>query len=270
MSKNLILRIASAAVLVPIILALLFQANYTVFASFISMIGALAGFEYSAIVLGRKGFLSRFYFALLSGLVAASVAFFPVFHYGPLIILGLIPVAGPMAFMFDTNNNDKSSRNAAFLSAGTLYCGGLVGFIGLVFASPDNGRFWVLTLLAGTFMGDTAAYAFGKLFGRHKLAPRLSPGKTWEGSLGGVVGTTAAVAICKFFFLPELDWIEVPLLSAPLSLFCQVGDLAESMLKRAFGVKDSGKIIPGHGGLLDRIDALLFGAPVVFLFTLLT
>jgi phosphatidate cytidylyltransferase len=156
-----------------------------------------------------------------------------------------------------------------FCSAGAVYCGALFGFISLIYVTTADGTGWVLALLFGTFVGDTSAYAIGRLFGRRKLAPRLSPGKTWAGAVGGAIGSCLGLAVVKLFFLPELSWPEVPILAIPLSIACQLGDLAESFLKRCFGAKDSGKIIPGHGGLLDRADALIFGAPVVYLFTVL-
>jgi len=132
--------------------------------------------------------------------------------------------------------------------------------------SPD-GRYWVLLLAAGAFLGDTLAYAAGRSFGKKKLAPRVSPGKTWAGAAGGLLGTMAAVAAAKGFGLNGLQWVDVALLGVPLSILCQLGDLVESLFKRAFGVKDSGRAIPGHGGILDRCDALMFGAPVVFFFS---
>jgi phosphatidate cytidylyltransferase len=152
-----------------------------------------------------------------------------------------------------------------------MYVGVLMGFIGLIASSSDivsKGRFAVLLLLVGTFVGDTGAYTFGRLFGKHLLAPKLSPKKTWEGAVGGLFSTMLSVFIVRMFLLPSISILQVLLLSVFLSILCQIGDLAESFIKRSMGVKDSGNIIPGHGGLLDRIDALLFGAPVVYVFSL--
>ena len=146
----------------------------------------------------------------------------------------------------------------------------MICFIYLIFHfNADNGRYFIFLLLLGTFLGDTGAFAFGRLFGKRKLYPKLSPGKTWAGAFGGFAMTFFSVIAVKFLFMPSISLLDAFLLSFLLSISCQIGDLAESFVKRGFNVKDSGNIIPGHGGMLDRIDALMFGAPVVFLFSFL-
>jgi phosphatidate cytidylyltransferase len=123
--------------------------------------------------------------------------------------------------------------------------------------------------LAVVLMGDTGGYFFGRLFGKHKLIPKVSPKKTVEGSLGGLfTSCITGVGICLYFQLP-FPWHFAAIISVMAGLAGQIGDLAESALKRAANCKDSGKLLPGHGGMLDRIDALLFGVPfsyLVFLF----
>jgi phosphatidate cytidylyltransferase len=145
----------------------------------------------------------------------------------------------------------------------------LTGFLALLFVSHTDGSYWVLTLFVAAVLSDTGAYFVGRAFGRRKFSPRISPGKTWAGAYGGLLGTCLAITASKLLFLPQLSWLDVFFLSVPLSVFLQLGDLAESFLKRGFGVKDSSNIIPGHGGVLDRLDAMLFGAPVVFFFSML-
>jgi phosphatidate cytidylyltransferase len=132
--------------------------------------------------------------------------------------------------------------------------------------SASDGMTWVFVLCAVIFAGDTAALYAGTLWGRHKLCPSISPGKTVEGALAGlaanlVVGWTAAA-----LFLPAIGWLPALVFAAATGLAGQAGDLYESELKRASNMKDSGGILPGHGGVLDRIDALLFAAPVAFAF----
>lgn len=120
-----------------------------------------------------------------------------------------------------------------------------------------DGLMWVLLALVGTFASDTGAYAVGRWLGRHLLAPRLSAGKTREGAAGGLLSSIiAVVGVCLVGPAP-LAWPWVPVFGAALSLAGQLGDLAESMLKRSAGVKDAGSLLPGHGGLLDRLDSLL-------------
>ena len=133
-----------------------------------------------------------------------------------------------------------------------------------------NGNLWIFFLLAVIFTNDTGAFYLGKLFGKHKLYKAISPNKTWEGAFGGLI---CAFIITPVFlnFLPvhHLDF-NIYMLVFLLSMFAQVGDLAESMLKRIHGIKDSGKILPGHGGLLDRIDGLLFSIPVLYIYLVWT
>ena len=119
-------------------------------------------------------------------------------------------------------------------------------------------------LLAIVWLGDSGAYYIGKTWGRHKLAPRVSPNKTWEGSIASTAAGLLAAAVWSYWRLGEVDgWIL--LLAGLVSIAAQIGDLVESLLKRGAGVKDSGQILPGHGGMLDRMDALLFAAPVMWL-----
>jgi phosphatidate cytidylyltransferase len=128
---------------------------------------------------------------------------------------------------------------------------------------PEHGRLAVFTVLIAVFADDTAAYLVGRLVGRHKLAPSLSPGKTWEGF---VAGTVAAIAVA-FFALYEQDFLTIPEsigLGAAVALAGAAGDLFESALKRDLNVKDSGQLLGGHGGMLDRIDSLLFAAVAAF------
>lgn len=120
-----------------------------------------------------------------------------------------------------------------------------------------GGLMWVMLALLGTFASDTGAYVVGRSLGRHPLAPRLSAGKTREGAAAGLISSIlAVVGLCLVAPAP-LAWPWVPLFGATLSIAGQLGDLAESMLKRSAGVKDAGRLLPGHGGLLDRLDSLL-------------
>lgn len=135
----------------------------------------------------------------------------------------------------------------------------------LLLLNLPQGRFWILFLLATIFGTDTGAFYAGKALGRHKLIPRISPGKTWEGAVGGLfLGTILGVWVGGHFSLAGGSLLGP--LAAILSLVGQFGDLLESFFKRGFGVKDSGSILPGHGGILDRVDALIFAAPWLYWF----
>lgn len=120
---------------------------------------------------------------------------------------------------------------------------------------------WVIMVFVVTWGNDTLAYFGGRAFGRHLLHPRISPKKTWEGFVAGAAGSVLGALAVKWLLLPQLAFGDCAMIGAGGALLGPLGDLCESMLKRAAGVKDSGRIIPGHGGLLDRIDAFLFVAP---------
>jgi len=146
---------------------------------------------------------------------------------------------------------------------GYLYLSLCSAYLVLLMALPQ-GRAWLLLLTTITVASDTAAFYFGSKFGRHKLCPAISPGKTWEGFAGGLVGSLGAGLLVRYFFLPEQGLVWICLIVLLLGCLGAAGDLSESVIKRAFGVKDSGSLLPGHGGLLDRIDSLLLTAPVLY------
>lgn len=153
--------------------------------------------------------------------------------------------------------------------AGALYTGGLLGYAPLLASVEETatrgaGTAWMLMALLGTAACDTGAYLVGSLIGRHKMIPHISPGKTWEGLVGGALG--AIVAALALSGLLKLSWQAAVLLGLAVCAAAVAGDLCESLLKRAAGVKDSGNIIPGHGGILDRIDSILFVILAVYWF----
>lgn len=148
---------------------------------------------------------------------------------------------------------------------GIIYIPLLLSFLILIRRDSD-GMTWVFFLLGIIFAGDISAYYVGSYLGRHKLAPSISPGKTIEGAIGGLAGNLLVGVIGKIFFLPALSWGFGILFFLAAGIAGQIGDLFESELKRSSKIKDSGGILPGHGGFLDRIDALLFASPVAYFF----
>jgi phosphatidate cytidylyltransferase len=149
---------------------------------------------------------------------------------------------------------------------GLLYVSLTLGLlVGLQRSSTSwgPGKAWIFLLLVVVWLGDTAAYYTGRALGRHALAPLISPKKTIEGAVGGLFGNVLAAFLGKQIFLPEAPLIQLLLLSLLLGAVSQIGDLSESALKRGAGVKDSSNLLPGHGGMLDRIDGVLFASPVM-------
>jgi phosphatidate cytidylyltransferase len=134
----------------------------------------------------------------------------------------------------------------------------------VIFGIP-LGKWWVLFIFSVIFAGDTGSFYVGRYLGKHKLC-RISPGKTWEGAFGGLLSNIAAGSILGYLFFPSLSLLSVVVLAMGLGIGSQIGDLAESMLKRISKVKDSGTVLPGHGGMLDRIDGLLFSTPILYLY----
>lgn len=163
---------------------------------------------------------------------------------------------------FDFGSNHESWARALKLAAGTLAVVPAWCALTWLHADGPNGHRWLLAALAAVWAADTGAYFAGRHLGRHKLAPRVSPNKTVEGLVGGVVaGTIASVAFAAFAGARGDELYRVALVASIAILFSVVGDLYESLLKRHVGKKDSGRLIPGHGGVLDRIDAVLAALP---------
>ncbi|MEE8470786.1 MAG: phosphatidate cytidylyltransferase [Dehalococcoidia bacterium] len=164
----------------------------------------------------------------------------------------------------------RTARESAFASwtwslVGVLYLGWLLSYWILLRNSSDwVGRDWVLLALFSTFAVDTMAYFVGRVWGRRKLAPAISPGKTWEGAVGGLVGAIGAVVILAQILDIEVGYAKLLFLGVLIGLFAQLGDLAESKLKRVAGVKEASNLIPGHGGILDRLDSVVFTGVLVY------
>jgi len=164
---------------------------------------------------------------------------------------------------------EKTFISWAWTMAGILYVGWLLSYL-VALRGLDDGRNWLFFALFITFASDSAAFLIGKTLGRHRLAPQVSPNKTWEGAIGGIIG---AVIASLFFILPtplnlQLSWGQAMLLGLLVSIFGQLGDLVESLFKRNMGVKESGRLIPGHGGFLDRMDSVVFAGIVVYYYVI--
>lgn len=150
-----------------------------------------------------------------------------------------------------------------YLLGGPIYVGFLLGH-GLALRQLEFGRDWLLFAILVTFATDTCAYFTGRKFGRRLLAPRISPGKTWEGSAGGFVFAVAASLILGLAFNLAIPIWQVAVIGAFVGVAAQCGDLLESKLKRIAGVKDAGNLFPGHGGMLDRLDSIVISVPAVY------
>jgi phosphatidate cytidylyltransferase len=166
---------------------------------------------------------------------------------------------------------ERSATDFAISMNGVLY----LSFIGAYLISLENlpdGRWWMLLVVPAVVLADSGAYFIGRAFGKHKMAPRVSPGKSWEGYAGGILTSmilTSLLAILWHTFYPQITWKIGLLYGAVLSILTPFGDLGESMLKRQFGIKDSSKLLSAHGGFLDRMDSLLWAGVIGYYLTLI-
>lgn len=186
---------------------------------------------------------------------------------GPMAAMIVAVVAPGLYFLFRFREMTTVATRWAFAITGIFYCGFMATTLAMCkrdFA-PFGGDIVLLILLLA-WIGDTGAYFAGRFLGKQKLYPAVSPKKTWAGAIGGLVGSVAAAAAMKMLRLEGLSWLDVVLIAVPGGMLGQLGDLVESLLKRSVGVKDSGALLPGHGGMLDRIDAVLFIGPYVYLY----
>lgn len=253
--SNLAQRAATAAVAVPVLLWLLFGAPPWAFLAFLSLITVLAARELFAMTLPGQPLLQAWG-------ALATLTLFTAVLYGaatPLLPLALVAtaIAGALFALARPEPIDGAATRMGWLIAGPLYIGGLLGAAGLLFLRESGGAWLVLVMLL-SWLADTGAYFSGRLFGKHKLYPIVSPKKTVEGAVGGLLGSLTGALLAHFWFLPSLSLAGALTLAVAAGTVGQAGDLCISLIKRSSGVKDSGSLLPGHGGLLDRIDALLF------------
>jgi phosphatidate cytidylyltransferase len=179
-----------------------------------------------------------------------------------LALVGSGVVVSLVCVLVQRRSGDRVLANWSWSLAGVLYMGLLLSY--WVLMMDSYGREWVLIALLSTFAVDTSAYFVGRTWGKHRLAPSISPGKTWEGAVGGLVGSVAAAVLLSVFLDVGVAYWKVMLVGFAVGISAQLGDLTESKLKRSVGVKEAGNLIPGHGGILDRLDSVVFTGVVVY------
>jgi phosphatidate cytidylyltransferase len=188
---------------------------------------------------------------------------------GSAIAAAFAVVVPCLYYLFGFRDIPSVASRIAGTITGIVYAGFLTTYLAkLKVIDPKHGGSTVLIVLLVAWLADTGGYFAGRFLGTTKLYEAVSPKKTWAGAWGGIVGSVAGVAALKLITASYLTWLDVGLLAIPGSILGQMGDLAESLIKRSVGVKDSGALLPGHGGILDRIDAVLFIAPYVYTYLL--
>ena len=261
-------RLLTGLILTPLLLLALFKLPGPWWFALVAVLVDLAVYEYIRIVRGRAPHAPLLLLLVLVPLTALAVSA-SLFEGGALLDPRLHLFTGGLLLSVGLSSLLLLSRVPL---AETLDALGILGFGVLYFALPiasmhylqQSDPWLVFLLMAIVFLGDTAAYYVGSAVGRHKMAPVISPKKSWEGALAGFATSVAAAAVWSGWKLGRVD-PELLAVAAATALAAQVGDLVESMIKRGAGVKDSGHLLPGHGGMLDRLDAMLFAAPVLLL-----
>jgi phosphatidate cytidylyltransferase len=252
---NLMKRVATAAVAIPIVILLIVFSPDWLFTFITGLVGAVAVEEFLSLA-EKKGIARPGRWILAP---AALVTFAFAGTPGRVLAALVSVVLLLMTTTIFTGPLETALARVSMGLGGILYCSVTLGFLLMI---P---RDLILILLAIIWIGDTAAYYGGRAFGRHLLAPKVSPKKTIEGAIAGLLGAVAAGIIGGSVLTAE-PLLLLAGMSAATAIAGQLGDLAESVLKRSAGVKDSSSILPGHGGILDRLDSLFFAAPVFYWF----
>jgi len=256
-------RIITAVILLPIVIAAILFLDNTYFSlfAFIPLI-LIGGWEWSRLILLEDEPKKRNLYMLGLIAVAACAYYFNPFFFKLVIIIALVwwAIAFALLITYKRESTLFMHRPWIFAAAGFVVLVSAWWFLGKLHGFNPQ---WVLYLILLTVIADTGAYFSGKKLGKRKLAPELSPGKTVEGALGGLVGVFLwSILGALYFHVPMNLWIYFILLSVITAIVSIAGDLFISMMKRESGFKDSGNILPGHGGILDRVDSQLAALPV--------
>jgi phosphatidate cytidylyltransferase len=260
------LRTITSLIGIPIVLACTWFGGWAAFAA-VALVIFLAINELHGMML-HEGYHPIIAISLVLSLLFLIAAMFP--QQRPLLLeIGLaIAVFVTFPLLFFRKKLEGAMVDWSLTLAIAVYLGwplSLLPFIRGYQIGISTGFWWLLTLLLGVWGFDTGAFFVGHFLGRRKLAPRISPGKTWEGVCGGLVFSILAALFCAMWPL-GIPWYLAVLLGLLIAVAATLGDLAESLIKRQTHVKDSGQFMPGHGGILDRIDSLLFAVIVVYFF----
>jgi phosphatidate cytidylyltransferase len=277
----LVLRVVSALVLLPVLLGLVYWSIWATAALVAASVFAGLRELYAGFAHAGHHPRRRFGIGLALGFCLAAVlqGRLPFDLPAMVFALGLLC---SLTYELLPRHREAVLTNWALTFAGACYIGGLLSYYiqlrdlsaplqaaPLAFLQVPAGAAWVYMVLAITWIQDSAAYFTGRSLGRHKMAPYISPNKTWEGAAGGLLGATAAAALSAWLLGLPIALPAALLLGAVGGVIGPFGDLVESLIKRQVGVKDAGNLIPGHGGILDRMDSMLFTAPALYYLILL-
>jgi phosphatidate cytidylyltransferase len=265
--SNLAARLLTAALLIPILVAAIWWSNPLGVWLCVYLATFLGLREFYNMTLGKQPVSERAFS------VALGMGFAAVFYWLDDVpgatgaALAGVVIFSFLFYLFRYRDMDSVATRFTASLAGVLYVALLLTYVAHLKKRGADGGAWVYITLTATWFSDTTAYFAGRFIGPfwpRKLYESVSPKKSVIGAFGGMAGSIGALVLAKLWYLPALSWADVFLVAIPANILAQTGDLCESLLKRSVGVKDSGTLLPGHGGMLDRIDALLFVVPYVW------
>ncbi len=262
-------RVLSAAVLIPLVAGLTYAGGWWLAAALFA-VTVRAAYEFFQLM-ASAGYQPSLQASTIVIALFLAIARFPELHLTGLVLAAA--VIGSLIHQLLRPPKGRPTESWALTLGAALWLGWLIShFVLLRDLSPPFGlgigTRWLVLMFLTTWVNDSAAYFVGKAIGRHPCCPYLSPKKTWEGTIGGWLGGVAATVLLGYA-LVDLPWLHGLVLGALVATVAPFGDLAKSMVKRQMGVKDFSALIPGHGGMFDRIDSLLFVAPVVYYYATL-
>lgn len=262
----MVLRRIITGILVAVLVGIVIWVGEPWFTLTACIISAMATFEFYRIARSNK--VQPFtYFGIVCSVIFVANSYYIAYVPNPYpftlgILLAFITVI-PLIWALFRHNKDSSFASWSWTVSGILYIGWLLSFY-ILTRSLDQGKWWIYLILACSALSDVFAYAVGSTVGKHALAASISPGKTWEGAAGGMAASIIFAFIISIWFNLPLNYWQIAVAGVIIGVFSLLGDLVESLLKRNLNVKDTGHLLPGHGGILDRIDSHLLISPIAY------
>jgi len=257
-------RVLSSIALVPLLFVVVWLLPPVYFTGLVIVAAAIGQYELYGMAKAR-GIAPMTTAGIVLGALVVINFFRPLYPYlgGPYFWITLCVLTVMISRLFSRRPVEGALEDIAATLLGVLYVALLFGFSVAIHAGPA-GKKWLVFLFLVIWASDTGAYYVGTAFGKHRLYEKISPKKSIEGLIGGLLASVIIAQVCTVWLVPSVGLLEAAVLGASLAAFGTVGDLVESLIKRSAGVKDSGNLIPGHGGILDRMDSMLFAAPALF------
>lgn len=250
--------------MLPVIILIVVKGGTLTLACLLALLSALGIAEFY-----RMALPDRKLELLAASLAGGALIFTPFAGNDRLVLFGiaLLFIGFSLLFLFRIRTIENAARDIAFALLAFIYIPYMLLHLVLL-RETTFGIKWLFVIMLIVMTNDAAAYYIGSAFGKNRLYPLVSPKKSIEGAIGGLAGSLVGALLSKLIYFPQLTFVDVVATAIVIGTVGQAGDLFESLLKRSFGVKDSGTIIPGHGGVLDRLDSILFAAPVTYYYVL--